>query len=450
MAAKVGFPPQIRYIVGQEACERFSYYGMRSILVIFMVQYLLMPREDALGVYHLFVAACYLLPVAGAYLSDRFLGKYKTILYLSLFYCVGHGILAIWENKSGMYWGLFFISLGAGGIKSCVAAHVGDQFTEKNKHLIQKVYDIFYFSINLGSTVSTILIPWILPRYGAGWAFGIPGILMAIATFVFWLGRDKYVHVPPTRETGNTGFIPIFVYALKNWTKAKGESFLDVAKKKFGAEDVEAVKAAFKVIKVFLLISGFWALFDQHSSSWILQADKMERSFMGSSLEASQIAALNPIMVMVLIPLFAFGVYPLVEKLGVKLTPLRKMSAGMFVAATSFLAVSLIQIPIDNGATLSVAWQIIPYLLLTISEVMISIPGLELAYTQAPRSMKSTIMSFWYITVFLGNLLTAFVSKINVFEGASYFWFFTIMMAFMAVAFVWVASRYQYKNYIEK
>ncbi len=450
MSSKVGFPPQIRYIIGQEACERFSYYGMRSILVIFMVQYLLMSKADSLGVFHLFVSACYLLPVAGAYLSDRFLGKYKTILYLSLFYCVGHGILAIWENKAGMFWGLFFISLGAGGIKSCVAAHVGDQFTEKNKHLIQRVYDIFYFSVNFGSTFSTIMIPWILPRYGAGWAFGIPGILMAAATFVFWMGRDKYVHVPPTRETGNTGFIPIFAYALKHLGKSKGDSFLDVAKNKFSSENVEAVKAAFKVIKVFLLISGFWALFDQHSSSWVLQADKMERTFWGMPLEASQISALNPIMVMVLIPIFAYGIYPLVEKLGIKLTPLRKMSAGMFIAGTSFAVVGLLEIPLEAGHKVSVAWQFIPYLLLTISEIMISIPGLELAYTQAPRSMKSTIMSFWYLTVFFGNMLTAFISKINVFQGPTFFFFFAILVSVMGVAFVWVATRYQYKNYLEK
>jgi len=181
-----------------------------------------------------------------------------------------------------------------------------------------------------------------------------------------------------------------------------------------------------------------------------LQADKMERTFWGMPLEASQISALNPIMVMVLIPIFAYGIYPLVEKLGIKLTPLRKMSAGMFIAGTSFAVVGLLEIPLEAGHKVSVAWQFIPYLLLTISEIMISIPGLELAYTQAPRSMKSTIMSFWYLTVFFGNMLTAFISKINVFQGPTFFFFFAILVSVMGVAFVWVATRYQYKNYLEK
>src|SRR4051812_15273833 len=98
MAKTASFPPQIKYIVGNEACERFSYYGMRAILVVFMTSHLAMAAADAKATYHLFVSAAYLLPVAGAYLSDRFLGKYRTILLLSLVYCFGHLTLALWDN----------------------------------------------------------------------------------------------------------------------------------------------------------------------------------------------------------------------------------------------------------------------------------------------------------------------------------------------------------------
>ena len=105
----------------------------------------------------------------------------------------GLAVLAIWDGRTALYCGLILISLGAGGIKPSVSAHVGDQFTEKNKHLLAKIFDVFYFSVNFGSFFSTILIPWVLPRYGASWAFGIPGILMALATLVFWIGRKQYV-----------------------------------------------------------------------------------------------------------------------------------------------------------------------------------------------------------------------------------------------------------------
>ncbi|MEK7858166.1 MAG: POT family MFS transporter [Elusimicrobiota bacterium] len=443
-----GFPPQIKYIVGNEACERFSFYGMRSILVIFMVDYLRMAQPDAKAVYHLFVSAAYLFPLLGGYLSDRFLGKYRTIISLSLVYCAGHGVLALFENKQGLFWGLGLIALGSGGIKACVSAHVGDQFTDKNKHLVKKIFDIFYWAINFGSFFSTLIIPWILPKYGPAWAFGIPGILMALATFVFWLGRDMYVHVPPTRKTGAVGFMPVFMYALTH--RKKGRAFFEGARGKFKDSDVEAAQAAANVFKVFITVSIFWALFDQHGSSWVLQAQQMDLNVWGMKLEASQIAALNPIMVMMLIPIFGYGIYPGIEKLGFEMTPLRRMSAGMLLAAFSFVAVGLLQMPIDHGHRISAGWQVIPYLIITMSEVMVSITGLEFAYTQAPLSMKSTIMSFWLLTVFAGNLVTAYISKINVFEGSAFFFFFAGLMGFVSLIFVWTASRYKVRDYFEK
>jgi len=446
-----GFPKQIRFIVGNEACERFSFYGMRSILTIFMVQYLLMREADAKAIYHLFVSASYLTPLLGGYLADRFLGKYRTILWLSIVYCIGHGVLAVWDgSKMGLYCGLGLIALGAGGIKPCVSAHVGDQFTKDNQELVKKVFDIFYWSINFGSFFSTMLIPWILPKFGPAWAFGIPGILMAMATVVFWMGREFYVHVPPNQKTGATGFMPVFLRAITNAPKRlSGQSFWDGARDRFSAEDIDAAKAAAGVFKLFLTVSIFWALFDQHGSSWVLQAKEMNLHAFGVDWQASQLSALNPILVLLLIPAFSLYIYPAVERLGIQVTPLRRMSAGMALTAFSFVAAAMIQVPLDRGIKISVAWQFIPYLILTVSEIMVSITGLEFAYSQAPRSMKSTLMSFWFLTVFAGNLITAYVSEINVFKGASFFLFFAALMASVAVIFVWNASRFQVRDYFE-
>ena len=175
----------------------------------------------------------------------------------------------------------------------------------------------------------------------------------------------------------------------------------------------------------------------------------MDLNVMGIEFLPSQIAALNPIMVMVMIPLFTYGLYPLVEKFGFKMTPLRRMSVGMAVAASSFVAVGVFQIPLDQGAKISVAWQFIPYLLITAAEIMVSITGLEFAYTQAPRAMKSTIMSFWLLTVFAGNLLTAVVAKVNIFKGSMFFFFFAGLMAVVSGIFMWNAYNYKVREYIE-
>jgi proton-dependent oligopeptide transporter, POT family len=446
------FPSQIKYIVGNEACERYSYYGMRSILTVFMIQVLLMQEAEATSTYHLFAGACYLFPLLGAFISDRIWGKYKTILYLSLVYCVGHAVLAIWENKMGLFAGLGLIALGSGGIKPCVSAHVGDQFKANQQHLLKKVYELFYFMINFGSFFSTIITPWTLKTYGPSVAFGIPGVLMFIATFIFWMGRHDFVHVPPTKSDGH-GVFNVILSAFRNSSSRKtGESFLDGALKDHSKEQVDAVRAVFDIAKLFASITFFWALFDQHGSSWVIQAMNMNLNFMGVEFEASQIAAWNPIMVMGLIPLFSMVIYPALDKVGITSTPIKRMTLGMFVAAISFALIGGLQMWMDASTEkINVMWQFFPYLVITIAEVMISITGLEFAYTQAPRSMKSSIMSIWLLTVFFGNLITAYVSKVNFFPTAStgYFMFFAALMGLFAGVFWYMGTKYKVKNYME-
>ena len=203
-ASKI-MPLGIPYIIGNELAERFSFYGMKCILVVFMTKYLLdsqgnlslMSNEQATSWYHLFTSAVYFTPILGAIISDAFLGKYKTILILSIVYCLGHFTLAIDETSWGLALGLCLISIGAGGIKPCVSAHVGDQFGKTNSFLLEKVFSWFYLSINLGAFISTMLTPILLQYYGPSVAFGIPGILMLIATIVFWMGRNVFIHVRP-------------------------------------------------------------------------------------------------------------------------------------------------------------------------------------------------------------------------------------------------------------
>lgn len=446
---KDAFPPQIAYIVGNEVCERFSFYGMRAILTVFMVDHLMMPKNEASAAYHWFVSACYLTPLVGGWIADRFWGKYKTIMSLSIVYCAGHAVLAMFEGKTGVYWGLALIAIGSGGIKPCVSTHVGDQFTEKNKHLIAKIYDIFYFAINFGSTFSTLLTPWLLVKYGPSVAFGVPGVLMAIATVVFWLGHPLYVNVPPTGKTGKAGFGDILLAALSGKPKPGGD-FWSGALSKYSAEEVEGGRAVVDVCKVLATVSVFWALFDQHGSSWVLQAQNMDLNALGVKWEASQISALNPIFVMVLIPIFAKWVNPGVEKaFKWQMTPLRRMSIGMVVAAFSFVSAALIEHAIAAGGHPNVAWQALSYFLLTVAEIYISITGLEFAYTQAPRSMKSTIMSLFFLTITIGNALTAKIDEWNKLQGPTFYWFFAGLMAACAAVFIWTAKGYKVREYIE-
>ena len=158
MAGK--FPGQVAYIVTNEACERFSYYGMLSILSLYLAKPMRLGEDHATEVVHLFATAVYFLPILGGWLADRWLGRYRTILSLSLFYCLGHGALALYEGKLwGIYLGLGLIALGAGGIKPCVSAFVGDQFPDQDEKSLRKVYGLFYWSINLGGFFGFMVIP---------------------------------------------------------------------------------------------------------------------------------------------------------------------------------------------------------------------------------------------------------------------------------------------------
>ena len=394
--ASKDIPKGIPYIIGNEAAERFSFYGMKGILVVFMTKYLhiltdnpnlaAMNKAAAIEQYHNFTSWVYLTPILGALLADTFLGKYRTIISLSLVYCLGHLTLAFMGSggltpEAWMMTGLALISLGSGGIKPCVSAHVGDQFGESNATWLTKVFGWFYISINVGAFISTILTPWLLEWYGPHLAFGIPGILMAIATYVFWLGRKKFIHIQP-----------------------KGMGFI---RETFSREGLRTMT---KLAIIFSFVAVFWALFDQTGSSWVLQAEDLNRNWLGVHWLPSQIQAINPIMIVIMVPIFAFGIYPVLDKV-FPLTPLRKVSIGLFVMVIGFAMVSVVQQWVDQGQQPSIGWQIFAYAILTSSEVMVSITCLEFAYTQAPRSMKSVIMALFLMSVSLGNFFTAGVNS---------------------------------------
>tara|TARA_B100000749_G_scaffold280899_1_gene281163 strand:+ start:261165 stop:262490 length:1326 start_codon:yes stop_codon:yes gene_type:complete len=427
-------PPGVPFIVGNEAAERFSYYGMRTILVVFMTKYLMtasgaddhMTPEEAKTWYHTWSTAVYFTPIFGALIADWFLGKYKTIITLSIVYCLGHIALAMDETRTGLAVGLTLIAIGSGGIKPCVSAHVGDQFGPKNKDLISKVFSWFYFSINLGSVVSTILTPWLLDAYGPSVAFGVPGALMIIATIVFWMGRNSFIHIP-----------------------AGGKEFI---KQSFSGEGLQAI---LKLLIIYAFVAFFWALYDQTGSAWVLQAQQMDRMFMGYEILPSQLQAVNPFLILVFIPLFYGYLYPAIDKHVFKLNPLRKIGIGLFVTGFAFVVTSYTEMLIEAGQTPSFWWQILGYIIITAGEVMVSITALEFSYTQAPHTMKSIIMAIFLCSVSMGN---AFTAAVNFFiqnedgsvalQGSSYYWFFTVVMFVVAILYVFVSRFYQEKSYI--
>ena len=505
-----GMPPGIPFIVGNEAAERFSFYGMKTILVVFMTQFLhstagspdFMTDAESREWMHLFVASAYFFPVIGGIVADAFLGKYLTILLLSIVYCLGHLCLALMDlpqplleatlaPRGWLLAGLALVAIGAGGIKPCVSAHVGDQFGASNRHLLERVFGWFYFAINFGSFFSTLLTPWLLRRYGPGWAFGVPGILMALATLVFGLGRHRFVHIPP-----------------------RGPGYFAET---FGPAGLAAI---LKLVPLYLLVAVFWSLYDQTGGAWVQQAQQMDRRFLGIEWLESQIQAINPLLVLIFIPLFSLVVYPAVSRV-LPFTPLRRILAGFLLTTLAFAITAHAQRLIDaeagrfrgvvaplvaagdvdaaatetairaaglnaladavagggagrgeaivgagiavarDGSRLtarwpSVGWQLLAYVVITAAEILVSITCLEFSYTQAPPQMKSFIMSLYLLSVSLGNLFAALVNSLmqdaqgrSLLTGERYYWFFTGCMLAATLLFLPVLRWYRPREYIQ-
>jgi POT family proton-dependent oligopeptide transporter len=200
-------------------------------------------------------------------------------------------------------------------------------------------------------------------------------------------------------------------------------------------------------------VAAFWCLFDQTASAWVLQAKSMDMRLLGITWLPSQLQAVNPLLILLFVPLFSSVIYPAIERI-FPLTPLRKIGLGMFLTVPAFSISGLIQVWIDGGAMPSIAWQVLAYALLTAAEVMVSITCLEFSYTQAPPSIKSIVMSFYLASIAIGNEFTAVVNALisrqpvdRWLAGANYYWFFTVIMLLAAIAFVGVALAYRGRTY---
>ncbi len=466
---RIRIPKAVPFIIGNEFAERFSFYGMRSILAIFLVNQFFNPQHLASlttvaeaksnELNHLFSTLVYFTPLLGAIMADWFFGKYRVILMGSVIYTIGHFVLSIFDKSlTGFEAGLLIIAIAAGGIKSCVSANVGDQFDHKNQHLMSKIYSWFYFSINAGSTFSIYLIPIFYEKFGAAVAFGIPGILMALATVIFFSGSKMYVKVP-AGGVRKDNFLFVNLYTLNAYFSKKnpGKTAWQTAAEKYGTEKVDAVKAVWSVMAVFAFTPIFWAMWDMNSAEWALQANKLnlDMGMFGWHLLPSQVQVMNALFLLGMIPVFNYGIYPLFEKMGLRVTPKGKIGTGLFITGLSFVVVALIEMQLQAGHQPSIYWQILAYVFLSAGEVLVSITCLEYAYTQSPPSMKSTMTALWYFTYSVGTFFTTLlngnIAKNGVFAyftGARYFWLFVGICGFFVVLFIFVSPYIKEKSYL--
>jgi len=369
---RLPYPKSIGFIVGNEFCERFSFYGMKAILSIYFKSKLHYSEDSATTIYHAFTMLCYFTPIFGAMLADQFFGKFRTVFWLSLIYVAGHALktlatiptLGLPPAEFSIF-GLALIALGTGGIKPCVSAFGGDQFKlPEQERQLQTFFSVFYFAINAGSLISTALTPILredVHCFGEetcySLAFGVPAILMGVATVFFVIGKPFYVMKKPEGSITTKVIGSISHATVKKFTSSeKKEHFMDYAEGKYDKTLIEDVKTLLRVLVIFIPIPAFWALFDQTGSRWTFQAQRLNGMIGSTIIKPDQMQIVNPLLILALIPLFDQLIYPMFAKINFLKKPLQRIAVGGILTAFSFFVSGFLELKIEK------TYEVIPKL----------------------------------------------------------------------------------------
>jgi len=436
------------FIFWGEFAERCSYYGMRAILARYMAEALKLGEANANTFYMVFAASCYFLPLLGGYLADNFFGKYRIIVWFSIPYILGHVILSI-EDPWFMAVALLLLAMGSGVIKPNISTLMGMTYEQQRpgqEHVLSNAFAIFYMAINIGASVSVFTMPWIRTNFSYSLAFLFPAALMVLAFLLFAAGKPFYAREVIVRRVTTP--------------EQRAQQWFVVG----------------RIGGLFLLVSFFWAIFDQSGTTWVFFANTyMDRTFFGVEFDPEQFGTLNPVLIVVLVPLVTL-LFNYLARRGISVRPTDKMIGGFLLTALTMGVMAVAgyragpvegerpvvkdgKVVMTDGKPemaayvspehkVTIWWQVLAFLLITVAEILISVTGLELAFTAAPKAMKSFVTGLWLAAVGVGDLFfNAPVGRLYPeMQPGAYFALLTAMMLVVTVAFIFVARRFNRRN----
>ncbi|XP_053606765.1 peptide transporter family 1-like [Plodia interpunctella] len=355
------FPRIILIIILAEFCERFSFSGMKAFLTLYLRSKLGYTDDGATEIYHLFSTFAYVFPIIGGVLADNYLGKFRTILYLMFVYAAGNILVAVtaipqvpFSGRIFTMIGLLMITMGTGGIKPCVTAFGGDQFKiPEQEHHLSIFFSIMYFNLCFAGLISKALSPVLRSEVHCfgdkdcySLAFGAPALVVLLSIVIFLSARKRYVLKKPE---GNIllDFIKCISLGVKNVLQKKTEKgvhWLDSTQHCYDSKFIKDIKRTLSVLVLFTACPVFWALIDQMGSRWTLQATKMDGRFGYLTVKPDQMIVLNPIIILIVIPIAQKYVYPFLERRDILKNPLHKMTLGGILAGVAFIASGILEI----------------------------------------------------------------------------------------------------------
>ena len=382
-----GHPVGLYVLFFTEMWERFSYYGMRALLVLYLTSKTtdLNPgvgwsQGDALVLYGWYTALVYIMSIPGGILADKFLGQKKSVILGAILLVIGHSVLA-YEAMWAFYTGLAFIILGVGCLKPNISTMVGGLY-KKGDVRRDKGFTIFYIGINVGAFLSGIVVGYVGEVHGWHYGFGLAGILMILGLIQFLAGQKYLVHV------GN--------YLGKSDKEEDQEAY----KRPLTKIEKDRIIVLFTS---FLLIIAFFAAFEQAGGLMNIYArEKTDRMLMGWEVPATWFQSLNSFFIITLgVGIAAFWARRKLK--GTEASSLYKMILGLGITGIGFLFMSAAASEYDSTGTSAMYWLVLAYLFHTVGELFLSPVSLSFVTKLAPAKYASIMMGIYFATTGLGN-----------------------------------------------
>jgi len=436
-----GHPRGLFVLFFAEMWERFSYYGMRALLIFYLVQHWLFSDSEAGVVYGAYTALVYITPVIGGYIADRWLGQRKAVMFGAVLLTFGHFFMAF-EGTGGqadpainIFWlALSFIIVGSGFLKANISVIVGQLYPRTDVRR-DGAYTIFYMGINVGAALGSFLCGWIGQTYGWAWGFGLAGIGMLAGLLVFviftpWLNGAGEPRDPAVLQRRVAGvklewllyMVGIAAVGL-SWLLIQYQAVIGTlllvsgivlvgyvlltAVTKLAAEDRDRIFAA-----LFLILGSilFWALFEQAGSSLNLFTDRhVDRSLLGVEVPASVFQSINPVYIILLAPLFAM-LWTALGKRGLEPSTPAKFGLALIQLGAGFLVLVFGAEAVGLENPTPILFIFLIYLLHTTGELCLSPVGLSAMNRLAPAQMASLIMGTWFFASATGNFAAGLIA----------------------------------------
>ncbi len=417
-----GHPVGLYVLFFTEMWERFSYYGMRALLVLYLTSKTtdLNPgvgwtQGEALSLYGWYTALVYIMSIPGGILADKFLGQKKAVILGAILLVIGHSVLAI-EALWAFYTGLIFIILGVGCLKPNISTMVGGLY-KKGDLRRDKGFTIFYIGINIGAFLSGLIVGYVGEVHGWHYGFGLAGILMVLGLIQFLAGQKYLVHV------GNY--------------LGKSEKIEDQEAFKRPLTKIEKDRVIVLLIS-FLLIIAFFAAFEQAGGLMNIYAkEKTNRMLMGWEVPATWFQSLNSFFIITLgVAIAAFWARRKLK--GTEASSLFKMIIGLGITGVGFLFMSAAASEYDSSGSSMMIWLVLAYLFHTIGELCLSPVSLSFVTKLAPAKYASIMMGIYFATTGLGNKAAGLLGEsssvfgeFKVFTGIAIFCIVFALLVFM-------------------